>query len=677
MDGAIPSLSADSTRGIPARFQLSSSASSAQSLQSRLFEQLLSLPAPLSPKPEPIPEPRLNDIEPLGKSSHRSRTDDEPSSDSTSATRSSSKDEHSEKDDVQSTAEDRAEKGSTEGQVAPLNAAPVVVAATPKKSEEAAAASNTSDVLAADKGQTTQNPSDTGIASNQPPTQAIEAVPDTASEQLAPEQLAPEQLGPMQSDPKQLGPKQSDLKQLDPKQSAPQQSDSKQLDTKLAVADATTAGTAEQPVDAPSAQPLERQSPQQSDPQIAAATTASTVEEPVDALSSQPSKGQGAKMGEQHEAPLQPLTQPEPVVARSQLEAAAAQTGNRVQGKSDAHATEDARETRTEQPSEAATVSGDRKPRGERREKWFERGGDSPSTTFGAKHDTAANAADNQASAAVGHGGLDRTAAATADNYAAMAQPLDSVDSLSQPLETTFIPVGAALIPTETVVASVVSSSSSASPMDSASSLGGDQGTTTTTSPEGVESKSNATSAQRADAKAGANETQRPDALTQAERVRLVQRVSRSFSRLGPMGGQINIRLHPPQLGSLNVQVRLEGRTMTAKLTTETSAARDAILESLPVLRGRLAEQGFQISSFHVEVADNNADAASGNGNPQGAFDHSTGGDGRNQEGRDVDYRRLAAQQRQQTGRYGPSTDDGTTPRELAWQMLAGVDLQA
>ncbi|MCA9159700.1 MAG: flagellar hook-length control protein FliK, partial [Planctomycetales bacterium] len=148
-----------------------------------------------------------------------------------------------------------------------------------------------------------------------------------------------------------------------------------------------------------------------------------------------------------------------------------------------------------------------------------------------------------------------------------------------------------------------------------------------------------------------------------------------SFSRLGPMGGQINIRLHPPQLGSLNVQVRMEGRTMTAKLTTETSTARDVILESLPVLRSRLAEQGFQISSFHVEVADNNADAAGGNGNPQASYDQSNGREGGYQSSRDVDYRRLAAQQ-QLPGRYDATTD-GITPREIAWQMLAGVDLQA
>lgn len=109
--------------------------------------------------------------------------------------------------------------------------------------------------------------------------------------------------------------------------------------------------------------------------------------------------------------------------------------------------------------------------------------------------------------------------------------------------------------------------------------------------------------------------------LTQQERVRLIQRVSRSFARLGATGGSIALRLHPPQLGTLNVQVRIEGRSMTAKLTTESAAAREAILESLPVLRSRLAEQGFEISQFQVEVADSSTDASGGHNRQPNSFD--------------------------------------------------------
>lgn len=98
-----------------------------------------------------------------------------------------------------------------------------------------------------------------------------------------------------------------------------------------------------------------------------------------------------------------------------------------------------------------------------------------------------------------------------------------------------------------------------------------------------------------------------PVDVSRAEKARLVQRVARSFSRVGPMGGNVNLKLHPPELGALAVQVKIEGKSMSAKLTTESSAARDVILESLPQLRSRLAEQGYDVQQFTVDVASDGA----------------------------------------------------------------------
>lgn len=104
------------------------------------------------------------------------------------------------------------------------------------------------------------------------------------------------------------------------------------------------------------------------------------------------------------------------------------------------------------------------------------------------------------------------------------------------------------------------------------------------------------------------------DDITQQERVRLIQRVSRSFSRLTPQGGEMNLRLHPPQLGSLAVRVRLDGNTMSAELSAESEAARDIITENLPILRRRLADQGIEISHFQVDVGNDTADNQSSTG---------------------------------------------------------------
>ncbi len=127
--------------------------------------------------------------------------------------------------------------------------------------------------------------------------------------------------------------------------------------------------------------------------------------------------------------------------------------------------------------------------------------------------------------------------------------------------------------------------------------------------------------------------------LDQQDRVRLVQRVARSFSRLGPDGGQVSLKLHPPELGVLNVQVRMEGNTMSARLKTETPAAREAILENLPVLKERLAEQGVEIEQFQVEVSSGTDFATDSQGN-QAFTGGSSGGNNQSTRG-DIDYRRF------------------------------------
>ena len=144
---------------------------------------------------------------------------------------------------------------------------------------------------------------------------------------------------------------------------------------------------------------------------------------------------------------------------------------------------------------------------------------------------------------------------------------------------------------------------------------------------------------------ASANASESPDQpreITQQERVRLVQRVARSFSRLGPDGGQVTLKLNPPQLGVLNVSIKIEGQTMTARLQTETTAARDVIIDNLPVLRDRLSEHGIEVEKFQVEVGQQE-DLASGSGQSGNAF----GNNGDSQQNSstapaEVDYRRLA-----------------------------------
>jgi flagellar hook-length control protein FliK len=97
---------------------------------------------------------------------------------------------------------------------------------------------------------------------------------------------------------------------------------------------------------------------------------------------------------------------------------------------------------------------------------------------------------------------------------------------------------------------------------------------------------------------------ERSDGLTEAERVRFVQRVARAFHSMGDEGGEVRLRLSPPELGSLRLEVSVRDGVMSARLEAETASARNVLLENLPALRERLAEQNIKVERFDVDVRD-------------------------------------------------------------------------
>ena len=103
----------------------------------------------------------------------------------------------------------------------------------------------------------------------------------------------------------------------------------------------------------------------------------------------------------------------------------------------------------------------------------------------------------------------------------------------------------------------------------------------------------------------------------QVERVRFVQRVARAFEAMGDRGGSVRLRLHPPELGSLRLEVTVRNGTMTARLEVESNSARTMLLDNLPALRDRLAGQDIKVGRFDVDLSDR-----SGGGTPQGPGDH-------------------------------------------------------
>ncbi|MHB0955771.1 MAG: flagellar hook-length control protein FliK [Pirellulaceae bacterium] len=91
--------------------------------------------------------------------------------------------------------------------------------------------------------------------------------------------------------------------------------------------------------------------------------------------------------------------------------------------------------------------------------------------------------------------------------------------------------------------------------------------------------------------------------ITQPDQLRFLQRVARAIEAAPQRGGFLRLRLRPPELGAMQLEVSLERGKLTARIETETQQARHVLLENLPQLRERLAEQGIHVEQFDVDVS--------------------------------------------------------------------------
>jgi flagellar hook-length control protein FliK len=83
---------------------------------------------------------------------------------------------------------------------------------------------------------------------------------------------------------------------------------------------------------------------------------------------------------------------------------------------------------------------------------------------------------------------------------------------------------------------------------------------------------------------------------------RFVGRVAKALQTAHERGGALQLRLSPPELGSLRLQLTVEGGVMSATLEAENSNARQVLLDHLPALRERLAEQNIRIERFDIDL---------------------------------------------------------------------------
>lgn len=112
----------------------------------------------------------------------------------------------------------------------------------------------------------------------------------------------------------------------------------------------------------------------------------------------------------------------------------------------------------------------------------------------------------------------------------------------------------------------------------------------------------------------------RGGSISPYQETKLVQRVLRGLEQLADGGGQVRLRLHPPELGTLQLTLRMAGGQMHAYMEVENALAKDALISNVQTLRDKLAEQGMEIKTFDVQVSADTGGSGGSNPGGQGGF---------------------------------------------------------
>ncbi|HHK42192.1 MAG TPA: flagellar hook-length control protein FliK [Planctomycetaceae bacterium] len=81
---------------------------------------------------------------------------------------------------------------------------------------------------------------------------------------------------------------------------------------------------------------------------------------------------------------------------------------------------------------------------------------------------------------------------------------------------------------------------------------------------------------------------------------RIVDRVRRAFLAAQRRGAPLRIRLHPPELGSLKLELHVQRGVVKARMETDTAAAQSILSDHVSALKDRLAESGLKVDTFEV-----------------------------------------------------------------------------
>ena len=115
----------------------------------------------------------------------------------------------------------------------------------------------------------------------------------------------------------------------------------------------------------------------------------------------------------------------------------------------------------------------------------------------------------------------------------------------------------------------------------------------------------------------GSRRAARGDGSPHVDPARFVSRVARAVHTAQERGGPLQLRLSPPELGAMRLEISVNQGALTATIETDNSTARQLLLDNLPALRDRLAEQNVKIERFDVDVRRDTSGSGQPNPGPQ------------------------------------------------------------
>ncbi|HOW73135.1 MAG TPA: flagellar hook-length control protein FliK [Phycisphaerae bacterium] len=115
---------------------------------------------------------------------------------------------------------------------------------------------------------------------------------------------------------------------------------------------------------------------------------------------------------------------------------------------------------------------------------------------------------------------------------------------------------------------------------------------------------------------------------SRAESIEKLARVLRS--QLGTRNSSMSLRLDPPELGSVRIEVRMQDQTLTVKFQVDTQAGHNVLQSRLDALRQTLEQQGVRVDQVTVEYRPQQSDSSqqSRDGSNPSSYDGSANGHG-------------------------------------------------